>query len=175
MSLQEKIVVTLFILLSLVSFFGCGSKRPPGMPELYPCTITVTMGGLPVSGADILLTSPSIPESLVTFGKTDAQGVATVGSTYGNYFERGAPAGELTAMIQQTPDIPDELKLSNAELAKLTYEERNAYVAKTAEAVRNVPKIVPDRLTSPATSPLKVVVAESKTGTQKTFELNDYN
>ena len=175
MNRKENIVAASFVLLSLVLFFGCGPKRPSDMPKLYPCTITVTKGGEPVVEADILLTSPGIPPSLVTTGRTNAQGVATMSSIYGNYYERGAPAGELTVVIQYSPGVPEELKLSQAELGKLTEAEALARNAKIAEAVRNMPKIVPKQLSSPATSPLKVVVAESKTATEMVFELNDHN
>ncbi|MCL2117901.1 MAG: hypothetical protein FWH27_05680 [Planctomycetaceae bacterium] len=145
------------------------------MPKLFPCTITVTKGGTPVSGANILLFSPQLPGSLATSGQTNAGGVAEIGSSLANYFESGSPAGELTVVIQKTPDVPEELKLTPEEHSKMTPPESNAYSAKLAKAMKDAPKIVPDKLSSPATSPLKVTVAESKTGTHVTFELDDFN
>ena len=164
-------VLFFFVVMAFVA--GCGPKVPEGMPKTYPCKIKVTKGGSPVSGANVLLFSDSLPGSLTTSGQTDSSGVAELHSTLGNYFTKGSPAGEMKVVIQKSPDIPADLKLTPEQGANMTPPDANAHAAKVAKAMKAAPKIVPDKFSSPSTSPLKATVEESKTGTEITFELDD--
>ena len=98
--------LTSLITLSLVSVMttGCGESLPPGMPKLYPTSITVIQEGEPLEGAMVLL----IPEdaSLNDWGPggiTNASGVAVM-LTNGQY--RGAPLGKYKVTVTKTEREP---------------------------------------------------------------------
>ncbi len=67
------------------------------MPDLYPCTVTLSQGGEPLEGALIHCQSddPKLIRWAVT-GQTDAKGVAKI-FTMGKY--EGAPAGTYAVVV----------------------------------------------------------------------------
>ena len=88
----------------LLSFGGCQpSKRPKGLPPLYPCTITVTQSGTPI--ADVSVQFIAKEESMwpVT-GMTDAAGKAVM-VTYGQF--NGAPLGEYTVVVSKKETVDE--------------------------------------------------------------------
>ena len=158
-----------------IAIIGCGPGTPKDMPKTYPCKITVTKGGSPVEGATVLLTSSGYPGSLSVTGKTDSSGVAVIQSSYAAHVATGAPAGDAKVVVQKTPDIPDSVRKPKEEVAKMTPPEQNAYAAELAKAMAAAPKIVPQSLSSPATTPITVAVKEDKSaGTEMSVELEDY-
>ena len=83
----------------LICSAGCGPKRPAGMPELYPCTITLTEGDKPATGVSIQLVSKGAPCEWMVGAQTDANGVAAI-MTYGQY--NGAPEGTFAVVLDKT-------------------------------------------------------------------------
>ena len=89
-----------FTLLCLVPFFfGCGEKKPDGMPKIYPCTITITQENSPLEGASVLLISddPVLGKWSVA-GTTDASGNAVI-KTHAKF--SGAPAGQYVVVVSK--------------------------------------------------------------------------
>ena len=107
--MRQKLLYFIFV---LTVFFGCqGEYRPPGLPKLMPCAVTVIdIDGTPLSGAAITLFSPDVDWAAV--GMTDANGVAEI--SVNNQF-KGAPAGRYKVVIYKrqgfctysgVPDFP---------------------------------------------------------------------
>lgn len=91
-------IASVFVILTLVVCVSCGkAKKPDGMPDLYPCTITLTQGGEPLANASILCQSndPKLIRWAIT-GQTDEKGVAKI-FTMGKY--EGAPAGSFAVVV----------------------------------------------------------------------------
>ena len=85
-------------LISLLVFAGCAddSGRPVDLPPLFPATITVTQGGVPLEDALVEMTLPDPPLYRPT-ATTDANGVAVM-RTYGF---PGAPAGNYKITVRK--------------------------------------------------------------------------
>lgn len=175
--LKNRIAFCHFVIIGsfIITLIGCGPKVPKDMPKTYPCKITVKKGGTPVEGASVLLVMASYPENLAVAGRTDASGVAEILSSSGSYSVSGAPAGEATIVVQKTPEVPDNVRKPKEVVVKMTPPEQNAYAAEIAKAIAALPKIVPQSLTSPATSTAKITVNDNKSGAEMTLELNDYS
>ena len=95
----------IFLLLSqalvLAVSLGCGAKLPPGMPKLYPATVSVNFDdGKPVGGASVIfrLTDPVLPRTWLHAGTTDSEGKVKM-MTDGEYL--GIPAGKYTVTIEK--------------------------------------------------------------------------
>ena len=97
--------------------FGCGEKLPPGIPKLYPVTITITQDGKPLDGAEVFLLNLDTTVEWPVGATTNASGVAIL-RTYGQYV--GAPAGQYKVTVRktETPDLelPVEVPTDHAEL-----------------------------------------------------------
>jgi hypothetical protein len=93
---MKKYIILLSALLVLV-FAGCSQEMPDGMPELYPCQITVTRDGQPFAMADVKL-YPVEPQKKdwSTAGLTGTNGVVDL-RTNANY--RGIPAGKYKIIV----------------------------------------------------------------------------
>lgn len=141
---------------------GCGEPRPEGMPELYPCTITVTDGGTVLDDASISL-SP-VDGEWAAGAKTDAQGVAVI-KTQAEY--DGAAAGKYKVGISKMsdPEGPTE-----EEIDAMSYEEASAAMNDRKPAV----SLVPDHLTIASLSPIEIEVTAD--GENKiTIDIQDYS
>ena len=94
-------VMILSLVLGLAVSLGCGTKLPPGMPKLYPVTVTVTFDdGKPVDNANVTfrLTEPVLPQTWLHAGTTDAEGKVKL-MTEGGY--AGIPAGKYSVTIEK--------------------------------------------------------------------------
>ena len=104
-----KIRLTIFsclFALSTLLFSGCGHGEliPPGMPKLYPATITVTQDGKPLAGAGVIMINADPSTSWSAGGNTDQNGVLKL-KTMGRY--PGAPVGKYIVAVQkiETPNM----------------------------------------------------------------------
>ena len=166
--------LTLAILLLAVTFLlGC-ERAPKGMVPVYPCKIKLTKDGAPVASVGISMFDNSLSGSYSVGGTTDANGVAEISTSYGSYFTKGSPAGEFQVTVMEMPTIPDELKIPSEQLMQMPGPERDAHLRKVSEARMAFKRSVPVSFSTPDTTPLKMTVAESKQGTEVSFEVNDY-
>jgi hypothetical protein len=88
----SRIFALLIVLLLLV---GCRKTvpRPEGMPDLVPCTVTVTFGGEAIENVGVLLRSTEPGNRWGAGGRTDVKG-KTVLKTAGAF--EGVVPGEYT-------------------------------------------------------------------------------
>jgi len=94
-------VMILPLALGLAVSLGCGPKLPPGMPKLYPVTVTVTFDdGKPVDNANVKfrLTDPVLPRTWLHAGTTDSAGKVIL-MTEGGY--AGIPVGKYSVTIEK--------------------------------------------------------------------------
>ena len=96
---MNNTIPTLFsILLFVLLTSGCApSNRPPGLPRLYPATITITQKGKPLSDVSIRLV-PETPSEWSVSGTTNASGTAKL-VTYGQF--DGVPEGSYTVVLSK--------------------------------------------------------------------------
>jgi hypothetical protein len=92
----------------LILISGCSQKKKPdGLPELYPLTITITQNGnTPLAGASVRLISTDkqgTPRWNVS-GITDNSGTAKI-QTYGEF--KGAPVGNYKIVISKEELVYD--------------------------------------------------------------------
>jgi len=107
------VLIPLCVALIFAVSSGCsGKKKPPGMPTLYPCEITVIQDDAPLPGAVINLVSADGSIKWVVGGGTNGQGIAKL-FTQGDF--PGAPAGNYRVTITKTvlEDAPTQEQLSN--------------------------------------------------------------
>lgn len=84
---------------TLVLSLGCqGEKRPEGMPELHPVTITLTQAGTPLADATVRLVPQDANNTWYSGGHTDEQGVAVI-QTDRKY--AGVPAGSYKVTVSK--------------------------------------------------------------------------
>ena len=145
---------------SLAFSWGCGKKRPEGIPDLYPATVTVKNGSSPIANASIVLIkkdSSGPGASWSATGNTDAKGVAKIKTSQGDWVGNGAPAGDYTVFINKRPGdfVPEPTppELDGDEAAKLRF------TAEQQKKLDALPKEIPVSLNSPVTSPLVLTVA----------------
>ena len=85
-------------------FSGCGGEQlPPGMPKLYPATLTVMQDGQPLAGAEVTIVNVDPSVSWSAGGMTDQNGLLRL-RTMGRY--NGAPVGTYKVAVSKT-EIPD--------------------------------------------------------------------
>lgn len=121
--MYQKLFRIIIVLMVAAPCFcsGCGGpKKPPGMPDLYPCIITITQGGSPLEGARVLLfPKTGGSNGWNTDGLTNAKGVAELKT---NVDFKGAPAGEYVVMVSKTElspgDAPDVAPTDPVEFEK---------------------------------------------------------
>jgi len=89
------------LLISLFLLCGCSDpSRPADLPPLFPCTITVIQGGVPLEGAFVELVLMPDGQKFRPSAATDANGNAEI-LTYGFV---GAPVGRYKILIRKSID-----------------------------------------------------------------------
>ena len=84
---------------TVLLFSGCsGEPLPPGIPKLYPATLTVIQDGKPLAGAGVILTNVDPSSDWSAGGATDQNGVLKL-RTLGRY--DGAPVGTYRVSVQK--------------------------------------------------------------------------
>jgi len=95
-------------------------------------------------------------------GRTDANGVAVITTSQGEWSGNGAPEGEYIVYVLRNPTIhqeplPPELADDSAAMDR--------HAAEYGRLLAAAPRIIPVILTCPSTSPLKLTVGTSGTAT----------
>lgn len=147
----------------IVASIGCtqGPQRPADLPELTPCTITVTHNGSPVEGAGVLLSPKSGKFSAA--GTTDGSGKAVM-KTNATY--EGVVPGEYMATVK---------KLEKVDYVAPPRPEDPSKLFEWEEELKNQPQpkqLLPEKYGSFASSELTITIADG-TPAAETFELTD--
>ncbi len=107
-------ICKIFLLLTAVTAaVGCGGeKKPNGLPNLFPCTLTITQENSPLENATVLaIPDDSSLDKWPISGTTDAAGIVSL-ITYGKF--NGIPEGSYTILItkeeivEKKIDRPDD-------------------------------------------------------------------
>jgi len=131
--------LTIPFILIVLSLTGCGTgrPRPDDLPKLYPCVLTITQEGNPLSGAYVnLIPMEEVNAKYQASSVTNDEGKATV-VTYG--FD-GVPAGKYKVCVRkvvgeenaeyQTVErqyanpntTPHEIEITQQKMPPLTFE-----------------------------------------------------
>ena len=96
---MKRIIIPLMFVVFAIAGCAKNDGRPADLPPLFPCEITVTQEGTPLSGATIALESAGeAKSSYFPSGITNESGKAVL-STYGF---AGAPAGTYKVTVRKT-------------------------------------------------------------------------
>ena len=104
----RTLVCTSFVSLTAVILLsGCGGPpRPTDLPRLYPCTVTVTQDGKPLTEAIVRLVSTDPSFKWTVFAQLDASGTGKV-FTQGLYL--GAPEGDYKVVISKEETVSEPM------------------------------------------------------------------
>lgn len=141
---MTRIIIIGIFMITGFALVGCTEKRPDGMPDLHPISVTLTQDGQPLAEASVLLLSDD--ESLTRWGvggSTDQNGVATI-RTYGKY--PGAPAGEYRVIVMKTETETDPATQNKNWTPKFPGDGEKVY------------HLVDQQYSNPNSSPLKVTI-----------------
>ena len=99
-----------FIAVAVVAVIGCAkTDKPEGLPDLFPCEITITQDGKPLAGANVVFFGD---QKWAVGGGTAENGVAKI-YTHGKF--EGAPSGKYKVTVTKTitEGGPTEADLNN--------------------------------------------------------------
>ena len=167
MNLWKLLALGLCVLFTV----GCGTKKPDGIPPLYPAKVTVNNGASPIAEASVFLVlQEGTSSGWAANGVTDVNGVAVINTSQGDWKSKGAPAGEYKIYITRRPDVkedpmPDEIKNDSDAMER--------FAAEQWKKIQNAPKLIPEKLTNPAQSPLKLTVSTSGTA-ELTVDISEH-
>jgi len=96
---MKRIIIPLMFVVFAIAGCAKNDGRPADLPPLFPCEITITQEGNPLSGATIAL--ESFGETKVTYFPSDITNESgkAVLSTYGF---KGVPAGTYKVTVRKT-------------------------------------------------------------------------
>ncbi|MDR1964214.1 MAG: hypothetical protein LBQ50_10580 [Planctomycetaceae bacterium] len=101
----KKIIVLLLITVSCISCnYRPKLERPEGMPELHPCSVTVTFGGSAMQAVIVSLIPVESNSEWKPTGTTDKNGTAMPSASYGF---KGVPEGKYFVAFTRTVDNPN--------------------------------------------------------------------
>ncbi|MDR1959235.1 MAG: carboxypeptidase-like regulatory domain-containing protein [Planctomycetaceae bacterium] len=105
MNLKFRYLLLLLPVFSACS--GCGQKLPPGIPKLYPATLTVVQDGKPLADAAVVMLDVDSSQTWAIGGTTDKNGILKL-KTMGQY--NGAPLGKYQVSVSKT-EYPTDIVL----------------------------------------------------------------
>ena len=156
---------------SLVFIMGCGPKKPDGIPPLYPAKVMVQNGASPIVGASVFLVSQGATSgSWGVNGVTDSSGTATITTSQGEWKSKGAPEGNYKIYITKRPEIQEEPMPE--EIANDS-DAMERFAAEQMKKLNAAPKIIPEKLSNPAQSPLTITVSASGS-TELTVDISEH-
>jgi hypothetical protein len=148
-------------LLLMLAGCGGGPAKPDNMPDLTPCTVTVTYKGQPVQDATVTLAPKSGQFSAA--GTTDARGKAVMKT---NAMYDGVVPGEFLVSITK-------LEMVAAAGGGGSSDNPAEYAKSSQNAAASAPKsLIPQKFSSFRTSGLTLVVPQG-TSVEKAFDLTE--
>lgn len=169
-----RLTTLILVLCFVVSFsyiVGCdGGKKPEGFPDVIPHSIVVKNNGSAEDKVAVALLPQGASGAWAVGGETIGDGRARLATFQGTYTQFGVPAGDYKVILTKSPKAPSEL--SEQEYIQMSLEEREANARKVGEELKNMPKIIPDVLTTASKTPLTITI--SKDSKETVVELNDY-
>ncbi|MGL4595116.1 MAG: hypothetical protein ACRCUY_10340 [Thermoguttaceae bacterium] len=144
-----------FVLLAL--FSGCGTRCPEGFPDVVPCQIEITKGGVPITDAAVIFAPFDLGGEWIVAGTTDALVMATIKTSQSFYLKAGAPVGKYRIAIQKKVDFEyvDSTKMSTNESSREIAKQKEENTRRR-NAARIVPEIFESILLSPATVDISI-------------------
>lgn len=138
---------------------GC-TKKPEDFPQLAPTAVKVMRSGIPEKGLRVIVYSPNL-KSYVSFGATDENGHASIGTDSNRRFYDGAPVGTIGVVVRPEPFvIPEE---EAASMKNMNLQELRAYNIKRDQEMKRRTSLIPPLLQDPAKTPLQFeVLADQK-------------
>ena len=125
-------VGTVLLVFSLFAFVvvGCSESRPkpPGFPELFRGTITITQEGRPLADASVVLHPEGETADWGTTGNTNSSGVVTL---YTGSYWHGVPAGTYRVTVAK-------VEIEQSQLVQPPISDSEAYQAWEAAAARGL-------------------------------------
>ncbi len=97
---MKKGLAIILVIFALSLAVGC-SKRPQGLPDLYPVAITVQCDGRPVPGVSVMAIPTENKVNFVFAANTDDSGVAKIGASHAGKFYAGLPLGKMNLNIDK--------------------------------------------------------------------------
>ena len=161
----------LFVVAATCLSLACGcSGKPSGFPSVKPCKIVVTNGSEPIADVDVALIPAQPISGTIIGGKTDAQGVCVVQTTFANFAAKGSPQGEFTVTLRKDP-TPETPALTVEQMGEMSRGDIDKYNKERDAEIASMPKIIPPPLTSMQTSPVKVNVPSDA---EKTIDVSQF-
>ena len=152
--------------LALCVLTGCqGKKRPDGLPELFPCVITIIQEGQPLDGALVQLIPESGGTGWTVSGKTGTNGKANI-STHADF--AGAPAGTYKVLVSKTEMSPSQFTEPAQDAPQ---DEKTAYYNNISSEKRIKYTLVKPEFDDAKKTPLSITVAKGKN--EATFDVGE--
>ena len=136
-----------------VFFSCCGPAIPVGFPKTTPCTVVVTDHGQPLEGVSVMISMEPPMNSLSIAAKTDDAGKAVLRTFQGSHSAPGIPVGNVVMTLVKRA-VVEETK-TQEQIEAMSPGEQEKYQRERDAKAAKLPKMIPDILTHPTTSPLK--------------------
>lgn len=102
MKLMRNAIAAALVLAMTAPLVGCGKKKPDGMPDLQPTTISLTVDGKGLANANVILQPEDAKANKwVPAGLTNANGVAEIETTG----FKGAPEGSYKVVVSADEEV----------------------------------------------------------------------
>ena len=165
------VIFLFFAVCCLPSLFtGCGQRKPPGFPPVYPCTITVTKDGTALPNISVMLIPENPIDNVSITGGTDQNGTATIRTVSSYYSASGAPEGKYVIVLLDNvsvdlPEIGDDVYES------WSPQRRQAWDDDIEKRIREA-RIIHGSLRNPLQSQASVTVTSS--GSEATIDITEH-
>ena len=153
--------------LLIVLLVGC-SQRPAGMPNTFPCNITIVNGGTPQIDYNVGLYALDGNGSLSIMANTNSSGVAEIKTRFADYTAKGAPAGTYKVTVEKLANLPPD----GVDVTRMSEDEKSDYLVKRMAEAEKL-RVVPVQFTSASTTPFEIKL-EPGGAKAWTFDLKEY-
>ncbi len=158
----KRVFFAITLLTTSFSVIGCGPKKPDGLPELHPTTLTLTQDGAPLTDATVILNS----QALGTWscgGTSDADGVVVL-RTHGQY--DGAPLGKHKVLVVKTAsqggETPETPPQGEFDITAYRQAEAERMANQNSRDYGEMINYVEERFGNALETPLEIEVVDGK-------------